>query len=368
MINAEKWSNAYKGAFLLAVGTTGALGAHLVGIPAGVVIGALLASGTYRLFGGEPGNWRHKYGAVGRVLLGAYIGASFTPQVIEPLRRAILPMALVIAAMVSSGLTLGWLLSRVSGVTLATGLLSSMPGGLPAMAAMAEEVDADAPIVAVIHFTRLLTILVVVPVLVGLITPFSTRGLASSTGPTTTTLSLTALAMALAWFGGQLGARAGVPTGDLIGSLLVVAAANLAGAGLGPLHPTVRYAAQLLIGVSVGAQMSVDSLKKLRHVGLPAAGIITTLIALGLALGWGLYELTPLDLPTALLSGVPGGASTMPLIAQDLGGDTVLVAALHLIRQIAIFVVMPPVLGVLLRRDRRIAARAKSFVSTSSDK
>ncbi|MCJ7737920.1 MAG: AbrB family transcriptional regulator [Anaerolineae bacterium] len=344
---------ARSGILLLTIGAAGALAAHFAGIPAGMVIGALIASGIYRLSGGKIGEWRHKYGTVGRLLLGAFIGASFTPEAVKPLMQAIGPMCLLISTMLATGLVLGWTVSRIAGVSLATGLLSSMPGGLPAMAAMAEDLDADATVVAVIHLARLLTILLIIPVLLPLLAQQPTAGAALDIPATHVSISRTALALAGAWLGGWIATRAGIPTGDLIGGMVAVAVANLAGANLGPLHPVLRQLAQLLIGIAVGAQVTVESLKKLHRLALPAAAIIVSLVGFGLASGWVLHKATPLDLPTALLSAVPGGASTMPVIAQDLGGDATLVAALHLVRQIAIFILLPPVLGMLLRRSLR---------------
>ena len=95
--------------------------------------------------------------------------------------------------------------------------------------------------------------------------------------------------------------------------------------------------------------MSRQSFRRLGQVAFPAAIAIATLIAIGLTLGWGLAQVTPLDLTTALLSSVPGGASTMPAIAHDLGADMRLVAALHLMRQLVIFVLVPSLLSYLLR-------------------
>lgn len=345
-------ADARPGLFLLSIGAAGALAAHFAGLPAGMVIGALIASGIYRLSGGQIGKWRHRYGTVGRLLLGAFIGASFTREAVKPLTQAIGPMCLLISTMLATGLVLGWAVSRISGVSLATGLLSSMPGGLPAMTAMAEDMGADATVVAVIHFSRLLTILLLIPLLLPLLAQQSTVGAALAIDATYVPTSRTALALSCAWLGGWIATRAGIPTGDLIGGMVAVALANLAGANLGPLHPVLRQLAQLLIGIAVGAQMTVESLKKLHRLALPAAAIIVSLVGLGLASGWLLHKVTPLNLPTALLGAVPGGASTMPVIAQDLGGDTMLVAALHLVRQIAIFVLVPPVLGRLLRRPK----------------
>ena len=59
----------------------------------------------------------------------------------------------------------------------------------------------------------------------------------------------------------------------------------------------------------------------------------------------------PLDLTSALLSGAPGGANTIPLVAHELGGDMRLVAALHL-AQLVMFILVPLVLGYLIRGER----------------
>jgi uncharacterized membrane protein AbrB (regulator of aidB expression) len=77
------------------------------------------------------------------------------------------------------------------------------------------------------------------------------------------------------------------------------------------------------------------------------------IITLGLLLGWGLSQATSLDLATALLSSVPGGANTMPAVTHDLGGDMRLMAALHLTWQLVVFILLPSALGHLLRNKLR---------------
>ncbi|OQY22786.1 MAG: hypothetical protein B6I34_05490, partial [Anaerolineaceae bacterium 4572_32.1] len=139
-----------QGLVLLAIGTIGSLLAQSTGLPAGVVIGAMLTSGLYRLAGGEIGPWRGRYGQVGRLLLGTVIGAAFGPDVLAPLKAALLPMGILVVIIVGTGLALGWILTRFTRLNIATALISVVPGGLPAMIAMSEEMDADATIVAVL--------------------------------------------------------------------------------------------------------------------------------------------------------------------------------------------------------------------------
>lgn len=342
-----------QGLALLAVGGAGAWSAQRIGIPAGVIVGSLLVSGLYRLAGGDPGPWRARYGQVGRLLLGAVVGAAFGPDVLAPLRTALLPMCAVIVVMIGVGLGLGLALARFTPLDASTALISAVPGGLPAMVAIADASDAEATVVTAIHFSRLTTVLVVLPALISLLAGASTGHAAASLLAAPVGFERTAVTVAVGLAGGLLALRARIPTGDLIGSILAVAGVNLLWLGPGPLAAGYRTAAMLLIGIAVGTQVSRESLRLLRRVALPACALIVVLMSTALVLGWGLAQVTSLDLVSALLSSVPGGASTMPLVAHDLGGDMRLVAALHLMRQLVIFVLLPPLLGFLFRSNRR---------------
>lgn len=136
-----------QGLLLLAVGALGALIAEWIGIPTGMIVGALLTSGLYRLAGGEPGAWQGRYGRVGRLLLGTFIGPSFGPDVIVTLKAALVPTLVLIVCIIGAGLGLGWTLGRFTKLDPTTVLISAVPGGLPAMVGMAEKMDADATVV-----------------------------------------------------------------------------------------------------------------------------------------------------------------------------------------------------------------------------
>lgn len=321
-----------------------------IGIPAGVIVGALVASALFRLAGCDPDPWRERYGRLGRLLLGIVIGAAFGSDVLAPLKTALLPMSVLIAVIIGVGLALGWALGRFTPLDTATGLISSVPGGLPAMAAIADESDADITVVTAIHFSRLAIILLLIPALIPMLVAGSTSGGSATPLMENAGIVRTVVTLALGLAGGILAVRMGVPTGDLIGPIVAIGAINVLWAGPAPLAEGFRTAAMVLIGTAVGTQVSRESLRLLRGVAVPAAAVILTLISVGLALGWALSHVTSLDMVSALLTAVPGGASTMPAVAHDLGGDMRLVAALHLTRQLVIFILVPSALGFLLRR------------------
>ena len=358
MHSRGRLSQLGQGLVLLSVGAAGALAGHALGLTAGVIVGALVASGIYRLLGGEPGPWRGRYGKAGRLLLGTVIGAAFGPDVLAPLQAALVPMLGLIVVIVALGLLLGLALSHFASLDDTTAIMSAMPGGLPAMTAMSENMDADSTVVAASHFSRLTTILFVIPVLIPLLPGLAAETVVVAVPGESVGLASSLIILALGVSGGLLALRVGIPTGDLVGPILVVGGANLLGADFGPMPAGFRHAAMLLIGTAVGTQVSRDSLRKLRQVIVPAATMIATLIGTGLLLGWGLSKITPLDTVTALLCAVPGGASTMPIIAHELGGDFRIVAALQLARQLVMLVIIPPALAYLFR-----AQQQKRFVA-----
>jgi membrane AbrB-like protein len=287
------------------------------------------------------------------LLLGTAIGAAFGPDVLAPLKAALLPMIVLTGVINSLGLALGWALARITPLDSATALISAVPGGLPAMVAFADDAEADATVVAAIHLFRLTIILVLMPVLIPLLTTASASPPDAAAMTQVTDFWPTAITLLGGLAGGLLALRLGMPTGDLIGPILLVGGVNLLGMGPGPLAESFRTAAMLFIGVAVGAQMSRESLGLLRRVAPAAAAVIATLISAGLALGWGLAHVTSLDLTSALLSSLPGGASAMAAVAGDLGGDMRLVAALHLTRQLTVFVLAPTALSYLLHEGHR---------------
>ena len=143
------------------------------------------------------------------------------------------------------------------------------------------------------------------------------------------------------------------PGADMLIPLLITGGINLFFYEFDPLHPAIKQVAIMLLAVSVGARLNAETLKTLKQVLLPAACIILVLVTLGVLMGFVLYWITPLDLVTALLSSVPGGAASLTAVADDLGGDLRIVASLHLCRLLFLSVLMPPVFLLLDKFSQR---------------
>ena len=152
---------------LLAIGLAGALAADWLGIPAGLLIGAMLAVAIATLARFDLGKVPLLYDEGGKILLGTAIGATFNRRVLLQL-GALLPSAIAATlAMIAIGLALGWLLAKITHLDIATGLFSLTPGGIAEMVAVAQEIGAGATVVATLQFVRLSSVVLLAPAIIG---------------------------------------------------------------------------------------------------------------------------------------------------------------------------------------------------------
>lgn len=158
------------------------------------------------------------------------------------------------------------------------------------------------------------------------------------------TLSI-ALTLAVSTGVGLVALRLRLPGGLIVWALAAAAALHLIVDGLEPLPGIFRTAAQILIGIAIGTEITRSPLRAVHDVRLALAvetGAVVLLCAgAGLLLAW----LTPLDPRTALFALAPGGASDMAVAAVWFGLDAALVAGFQVVRQLLVFVVVPLVLG-----------------------
>jgi uncharacterized protein len=147
-----------------------------------------------------------------------------------------------------------------------------------------------------------------------------------------------ALGLAASW----AAVRIKVPSGSILGPMIVVGGLQLTEAlPLTSLGAEWRFIALCLVGAVVGTAFNRGAIAlMIRSVRLAAIGVVMV-VAAGLVGGWVLEQVTELRLVTALLGLSPGGASEMAAAALDFQADAGVVAALHMVRQISVFMTIP---------------------------
>jgi uncharacterized protein len=283
-------------------------------------------------------------------VVGGVLASAFRPSVVPLISHHLLPVSLVICGTLVLSLGTGLLLQVLVRLDRKTAALGTLPGAASGMLAMSAPLGADARLVALMQYTRVVVV-VVAATLVGRfgLVPETGSPSAPGQGPQTfpasaellvqnnvTTYALTAL---VAGLGAWAGTRFRLPAGALLGPLIL----GILLEELGVMHLAwpqgVPQAAFLVLGLWVGLLFDGDSIKRagrlLPFVLLSAIGLVVACAALG----WALSALTGIDPITAYLATTPGGIDSVAIVALGSGADAPLVLAIQTMRLLAVIAV-----------------------------
>ncbi len=328
---------------ILVFGMAGGVLLKIMGMPAGLFMGCMVFSGFFRIMTREPVAWLDHYHHFGQILIGIFIGASFRQEIFLTLKLALLPIIVQIVVLVATGVVLGIILSRWTILDTSTSILSSLPGGLPVMVGLAADLNHNASVVAVVHFFRLTVIVLTMPILLPFLSSFARDSIYQQPFVQSIEWSGIALLILIGVISHFITRKYHFPGGDMLVPLFITGTVNLSIFEFGELHFRYKEVAITLLSISIGARITRETIMLLKKVILPAVTIVIVLVFTGLILGLVLYWYTPIDLVTALLSSVPGGAASLTAVAGDLGADMHIVVSLHLCRLLMLTLIMPPV-------------------------
>jgi len=145
-----------------------ALRTGLPGAPlAGALIGAAVVSMSGRM---DVAEWPPGTRTALQIGIGTVIGTGLTRTALEQLQDLWKPAVLITLTLVMTGLVVGLWASRLLGVDPLITLLGAAPGGISGMSLVGEDYGVGAA-VAALHAVRLITVLLVLPTVVRLLTP-----------------------------------------------------------------------------------------------------------------------------------------------------------------------------------------------------
>ena len=131
----------------------------------------------------------------------------------------------------------------------------------------------------------------------------------------------------------------GLRIGALLGAALLQVIFNAAW-----MPSQTKYMVQVIAGALIGCTMEKSDLRRLPWIIKPTAVMVGTFLILNLGIGVLIHAVSPLDWVTALMCGVPGGITDIPIIAADMGADTPKVALVQLARYILGVAFFPPMI------------------------
>jgi len=151
-------------------GTLGGLLAWKIGFPGGAAVGALLGSGLYNLV---ATNIRYDMPLplelAAQIAVGVVVGSTFNRELLQSGASVLVWGVIGATTYLIVGLILASVASRLGYLTFDTALFGFSPGGFTGMSILAGAEGAEPAKVSLIHFTRVVMLFIVVPLMVRLL-------------------------------------------------------------------------------------------------------------------------------------------------------------------------------------------------------
>ena len=148
----------------LLIGSAGGYAGYKLRLPAGTFLGSMLAVGIYNCLGFEafmPSQVR----VVAQILVGCLLGLSLNRKAFKELKTVMKPSLVIIASLLTCGLTIGFILYKFCKLDMPTAFLSCTAGGMTELSLLAASLGGDGPKVAILHLIRMLTVVSTMPLI-----------------------------------------------------------------------------------------------------------------------------------------------------------------------------------------------------------
>ena len=281
-----------------------------------------------------------------RTILGVAVGAAVTPAFFYSLPSLAPTLLIVPIFTVLIGLAGIMYFKKICAYDFHTAYFSSMPGGVQDMIVFAEEAGANVRSVSLIHATRILVIVVILPIILS-----STWNVNLTNPPgmplqefELSQLMLLFISAVLGWW---IAKKLGLFGSSILGPLMLAAIFSLIGLLNNRPPAEIIWAAQYFIAIGIGVKyVGISAIEIRRDIlaGLGFSLLLLFLTTFVLAVILMLNLAAPVE---AILSFAPGGQGELVVLAIIVGADLTFVVAHHLLR--IFFVILgAPILASLL--------------------
>ena len=167
------------------------------------------------------------------------------------------------------------------------------------------------------------------------------------------------ITIAVGTAGGLIARKLRMPSGAMVGSMFAVIILNLI-TEKALFYQDVKTVLQIMSGTMIGCRVGREDLIELKKLVKPIILLIIAFICMNLIFGGLMIAFTDLDVPTALFSCSPGGASDMALIGEELGANPAQIAFLQVLRLLIIFTFCPPLFRYLFEKKIKPSASSEA--------
>ena len=344
----RKTAGQWAGLLALSVGLTLLLEA--CALPAALLIGPMAAAIALGV-GGFSVRVPSSGFSLAQAIIGCLVAHAVTPSILLSIAESWPLMLGTVAITVLASGVVGWVFVRYGSLPGTTAAWGVSPGAAAAMVGMAGDYGADARLVAVMQYLRMVLVVISASVVshilmdgngsnaaampVGAVEAIDPKGFAAT--------------LAVAGVGVWAGWRLRIPSGALLVPM-VLGALVQAGAGVTLQLPqpllVVTYG---VVGWSIGLRFNREVLGHAFRA-IPQMLLSTALmIALCGLSAWFLVALLPTDPLTAYLATSPGGLDSVVVIALGSDANLPLVLALQTLRLFVVVLTGPPLARLIAR-------------------
>jgi len=160
----------------------------------------------------------------------------------------------------------------------------------------------------------------------------------------------TLLVLAIGAVGGLVGGAVRMPGGSMLGAMAAVGILQLTSSVRFEIAPQWAVLGQILVGAVIGSTLDRHMIASFRSVLVPGAVAVASTLLAGILIGSAFAILGFADPLTSLFGLAPGGMAEMTAAAISLGASGPLVASMHVLRVVAVIVVLPMFLRPAARR------------------
>jgi membrane AbrB-like protein len=324
---------------------------ELIGMPAAFLLGPMAAAILVAVHGAALRIPSLPFIAA-QGLVGCLIASALSPSALAT-AAGDWPLFLAVTfTTITASSLLGYLLSRWQVLPGTAAIWGSQPGAATAMVLMAQAHGADARLVAVMTYLRVVCVVIVAAMLsVGLTghAHHHSAGWSLATDPVALAESLGVAAL-----GAAAGTWLKIPAGALLGPILLGTLLAFTGRIHFELPIWLLAPSYAIIGWRIGLAFSGDTLRVVAKA-LPRLLLsIGLLIAFCAGLGGLLSWFTGIDPVTTFLATSPGGMDSVAIIAASTPVDLPFVMALQALRFLAVLLVGPSLARFVADRRTRL--------------
>lgn len=151
---------------LFVVGGLGSYFFKQIHFPAALLLGATFSVSAFSLISKRPvASPPSMFYNLAQVGMGVVIGTSFTKESVSTMGELILPMVILTVLVLVTSFILGLLFAKLFKWDFLTAFMAVLPGGMSAMVVLADEFGSDVVIISSMQLVRLLTAVMVIPII-----------------------------------------------------------------------------------------------------------------------------------------------------------------------------------------------------------